>query len=91
MRKKRKTGKVAQTTKTTSISAAEAGWKIYMAKHNRTDFKEEMELTSYKQDPAAVTHTLEGLRRWDSWTITSAQVLSGNATRKIKGMAHYHS
>ena len=43
-----------------------------------------MELTSYKQDPAAVTHTLEGLRRWSSWTITSAPVLSGSATRKIK-------
>ena len=45
-----------------------------------------MELTSYKQDPAAVTHTLEGLRRWGSWTINSAPVLSGSATRKIKGI-----
>ncbi len=67
-----------------TYSATEAGWNGYITKRNRTDFKEEMELTSYKQDPAAVTHTLEGLRRWSSWTITSAPVLSGSATRKIK-------
>lgn len=43
-----------------------------------------MELPSYKQNPAAVTHTLEGLKRWDGRTIISAPVLSGSATRKIK-------